>query len=77
MTALKKEKKQLIYVILAPISSETVKICWHIKLKYKYSYWDSLILASAIENNCSILYTEDMQYNQIIEKQLKLINPFK
>jgi predicted nucleic acid-binding protein len=32
-----------------------------IRKKYAYSYWDSLILASALENTCSILYTEDMQ----------------
>jgi len=35
-----------------------------------------LIVASALENNCSILYTEDFQNGQIIEKKLKIINPF-
>ncbi len=41
------------------------------------SFWDSLIVASALENNCNVLYSEDMQHNQIIEDQLKIINPFK
>ncbi len=45
--------------------------------KYKYSNWDSLILASALENNCDILFSEDMQHNQIIENKLKIINPFE
>jgi predicted nucleic acid-binding protein len=45
--------------------------------QYKYSYWDSLIIASALENKCKILYTEDMQDGQIIEGKLKIENPSK
>lgn len=41
-----------------------------------FAYWDSLILAVALENNCSTLYTEDMQDGQIIEGKLRIINPF-
>lgn len=44
--------------------------------RYKYSFWDSLIVASALEANCSILYTEDLQHNQIIENKLTIVNPF-
>jgi len=56
---------------------ETIKYGWKIRKKYSYSYWDSLIIASALENNCKALYTEDMQDGQIIEEKLKIINPFK
>ncbi|NPA54423.1 MAG: PIN domain-containing protein [Aquificae bacterium] len=45
--------------------------------KFYLSYWDSLIVASALNSNCSILYSEDMQHNQIIENKLRIINPFK
>ncbi len=41
-----------------------------------FAYWDSLILAVALENNCSTLYSEDMQDGQIIEGKLRIINPF-
>jgi len=44
--------------------------------KYRFSYYDSLIIATAIENSCSVLYSEDMQHNQKIEIQLRIINPF-
>jgi len=44
--------------------------------KYQYSFWDSLMLASALENGCSVIYSEDMQHEQIIGKKLKIINPF-
>ena len=44
--------------------------------KYNYSFYDSLIIAAAIESGCSILYSEDMQHNQLIEEKLKIVNPF-
>ena len=47
-----------------------------IRHKYGLSFWDSLIVASALESNCSILYTEDMQNGQIIGDKLKIVNPF-
>ncbi len=40
------------------------------------AYWDSLIVASALENRCSILYTEDMQHGQVIDQVLTIVNPF-
>jgi len=48
-----------------------------LRIKYNVSFWDSIIISSALENKCSILYTEDMQHNQIIENSLAIINPFK
>lgn len=44
---------------------------------YGYSYWDSLVIATALLNDCSILYSEDMQHNQLIENKMQIINPFK
>lgn len=44
--------------------------------RYSFSFYDSLILAAALEANCSALYTEDLQHGQIIEKTLTVKNPF-
>lgn len=44
--------------------------------RYGFNYWDSLIVAAALKSGCSTLYTEDMQDGQIIEKKLKIANPF-
>ena len=63
-------------VNLVTVTLDTIKLCWQIKAKYKYSYYDSLILASALENDCSLLYSEDMHHDQLIEKKLKIVNPF-
>lgn len=62
-------------MIVSPITLETVKTSWEIRNKNNYSYWDSLILASAIENNCAILYSEDMHNSHNVENSLKITNP--
>lgn len=59
------------------IEESTIKKALQIKQDTNFSYWDSLVIASAIENNCSILYTEDMQDGQIISNSVTIINPFK
>ena len=45
--------------------------------KYKISYFDELMITAALESNCKIMYSEDMQHNCLIEKTLHIINPFK
>ena len=46
-----------------------------IKFRYQYSFYDSLIIAAALEAGCKTLYSEDMQHGQRIE-QLIIKNPF-
>jgi predicted nucleic acid-binding protein len=43
---------------------------------YRYSYGDSLIIASALEHGCTKLISEDMQNGQFIEDRLSISNPF-
>jgi predicted nucleic acid-binding protein len=47
-----------------------------VQKKYGFSFSDCLIVASSLENNCSILFSEDLSSGQVIEKRLKIINPF-
>jgi len=72
-----KINSQLEICSASELSLKTVFSVWKLRIKYKYSYWDSLILASALENSCSTLYSEDMQHDQVIEDNLKIINPFE
>ena len=55
---------------------KTVMKAIDISIRYRFSYWDSLIVASALESDCSILFTEDMQHGQVIENTLTIKNPF-
>ena len=59
------------------ITEDTIKKSLYINEKYKYSYYDSLILASALENGCQKIFSEDMQNGQVIENTLTIINIFK
>ena len=59
-----------------PVSVLISKNAFTIKEEYQYSWWDSLVLSSALECNCNFVYSEDMQHGQIIENTLKIINPF-
>jgi predicted nucleic acid-binding protein len=52
-----------------------IKAC-ELAERYRFSFYDSMIIAATLESNCEILYSEDMQHNQIIEDTLKIINPF-
>ena len=62
---------------LVLLSHNNYNSAFDLRNKYSFSFWDSLIVASALENDCHILYSEDMQHNQVIEDKLKIINPFK
>ncbi len=43
--------------------------------KYSLSYWDSMIVAAALDASCSVLYSEDMQSGQMIEQRMRIVNP--
>jgi predicted nucleic acid-binding protein len=58
------------------IDRETIKLSFDIFKRYKLSSWDSLVIASALENDCKILYSEDMQHNLLIDNRLRNVNPF-
>ncbi|STZ56005.1 Predicted nucleic-acid-binding protein, contains PIN domain [Moraxella lacunata] len=64
------------YFIIIDLNSDFVVDALHIKKRYQYSYWDSLIIATALYVNTPILYSEDMHHNHIIENKLTIINPF-
>ena len=44
--------------------------------RYRHSYFDSLILAAALECGCDTLASEDMQNGFIVESRLTIRNPF-
>ncbi|MEA5620625.1 PIN domain-containing protein [Cronbergia sp. UHCC 0137] len=46
-----------------------------LRTKYLFSFWDSLIIASALSVNVNQLYSEDMQHGFTVEG-LQIINPF-
>ena len=58
------------------INYSTIKIALDLRDKLNYSYYDLLILSTALETGCNILYSNDLQHDQIIGSKLRIINPF-
>lgn len=48
-----------------------------LRKKHLFSFWDSLIVASALMANAQILYSEDMHHNLLVEGKLRVMNPFE
>jgi predicted nucleic acid-binding protein len=60
-----------------PITLDTHQEALAIAQKYGYKIYDALIVASALEARCTILYSEDLQDGQVIERRLTIRNPFR
>ena len=59
------------------VTKDTIFAALDLNKRYGYSYYDCLMLASGLENNCEIIFSEDMGDGQVIESKLKIINPYK
>lgn len=55
---------------------ETLQLAKTLIQKYDFQLFDSMIVALALEANCTTLYSEDMHNGLLVEKQLTIINPF-
>lgn len=66
---------KLAYLGLLPIGPETCSRARDLHLRLAYSWWDCLLLASAIELGCSHFLSEDLQDRHVIGG-LTVINPF-
>jgi predicted nucleic acid-binding protein len=45
--------------------------------RYGFATFDALIVASALESSCDILWSEDMQHGMVIDERLRIANPFR
>lgn len=61
---------------ITTVTSQTIEQALLLGERYGYSYFDSLMLASALEQGCNVLYSEDLQHGQILEGGLRIIDPF-
>lgn len=60
-----------------PVTVETHKRGLQVAERYRFSIYDALIIAAALDAGCSTLYTEDLQDGQMIEDTLTIRNPFR
>jgi predicted nucleic acid-binding protein len=59
-----------------PLTLETHERGLLVAERYGLSLYDSMIVAAALVAGCETLYSEDMQHGLLVEKQLRVCNPF-
>lgn len=64
------------YCTVCPLTISTIEKAFELKVKYQFQWYDCTILSVAILDNCTILYSEDMQDKQLVDDKLKIVNPF-
>jgi predicted nucleic acid-binding protein len=57
------------------VDHATVETAWAVESRYALSYWDALMAAAAQQQGCTLLLTEDLQHDQLIDG-LRIVNPF-
>jgi len=76
-----KDTQLYLNVVLEPLcevfsSMELFHQALEISDQWRFPFYDALIVAAALQADCRVLYSEDMQDNQTI-KDLSIRNPFK
>ena len=59
-----------------PLTAEIHDLGLQLAERYRLSIYDTTIVASALSSGCRTLFSEDMQAGQIIERKLRITNPF-
>ena len=59
-----------------PLTEVTHDLGVELSVKYSFSDYDAMIIASALLCGATRLYSEDMQPGLIVAKQLRIDNPF-
>ena len=74
------DSRTLLAHILAPLwtvypSADLYERGLEVRARYRFGFYDSIIIAGAIESGCTRLYSEDLQHGQRVES-LTIQNPF-
>jgi len=75
------EIRDMLGTVRAVCQTQAVTVDTHergldIAERFGFSLYDSMIVSSALQCGCSVLYSEDMQHGQEIDGQLVILNPF-
>jgi predicted nucleic acid-binding protein len=75
------EVREILYTVrtvcdVKPVTVETHDRALAIVERYGFSLYDSLLIAAALLAGSKKLYCEDLQHGQLIDRQLRIVNPF-
>ena len=72
----REDVRDLLTLQVVPYDDDLIFRAFVIEDRYRFSWWDSLIIAAAKKGGCRYLLTEDMQHRQNIDG-LTIIDPFQ
>jgi len=58
------------------VDQETIREAVRLALRYQLSQWDALIGGAALQAGCDLLYSEDLQHEQVFDGRVMVKNPF-
>jgi predicted nucleic acid-binding protein len=61
---------------VADIDKNVLMKASELRERWHFSFWDSLIVSSALLGGAEILYSEDLHNGLVVENHLTIINPF-
>jgi predicted nucleic acid-binding protein len=75
------EVREILDTIRAVCAVESITVETHdrglaVFERYRFSLYDSILVATALISGAKILYSADLQHGQIIDNQLRVTNPF-
>jgi predicted nucleic acid-binding protein len=75
------EVREILDIVRVVCDVESVTVETHdralaIVERYGFSLYDSLLIAAALIADCKVLYSEVLQHGQLIDRQLRILNPF-
>jgi predicted nucleic acid-binding protein len=62
--------------IIIPTTQQTLDMAEELIARYDLQLFDSIIVAAALQANCTTLYSEDIHHGLIINGTLTILNPF-
>jgi predicted nucleic acid-binding protein len=60
-----------------PVTEDTHDRALGLVERYRFSLYDAMLVAAALSAGCTRLYSEDLQHGQLINRQLRIVNPFR
>lgn len=64
------------YEIVA-IDQSILLMASEIRTLHPFLFWDSVLVAAALEAKAQVLYSEDMRDGFVVDGRLKIVNPFR
>jgi predicted nucleic acid-binding protein len=60
-----------------PLTVEAHDTALRLARDHGFSFYDAMIIASALHADCDVLYSEDLQHGRGIDRRLTIRNPFR